>query len=377
MEQKFDKSFWNKSLRPYLVKSDSTAWIQILNTVIPYAILWYLYAQFVGQYEWIVFPFIIVMAFFILRFFVLMHDCGHNALYHTGKFNKIVGLLLGVLTGMPQYVWSKHHAYHHKTNGDWEKYQGPLSVITTDEYAKLSDRQKKMYSVFRHPALFVPLGGFIYVLFNPRFNWMVGLIKLSFDVLKTVLLGSPKKAWALIKECPSKKWKSPKEFRHMTYNNLILLSLWYVMCQSIGVAEFFTLYVASLSLAGGLGILFFTVQHNFENSYACNTANTNYYKAALEGTSYLKLPAWLNWFTADIAYHHVHHLSSVIPNYQLRRCHNDFRPYFKDVKRVGMSEILPSIKYLLWDQKKEALISIEEFESRQSVSSDNMAVEPS
>jgi acyl-lipid omega-6 desaturase (Delta-12 desaturase) len=356
-----EKKIWNDRLRPYTKKSNAMAIWQLLSTLFLYIGLWFAYSWSLSYSFWVFIPFAIVMAFFLLRFFVLMHDCGHGSLFESNRANKIVGYMLGVLTGMPQYVWSKHHNFHHITNGNWEKYKGPLNTQTKATFAKMNLREKRLYQAARHPLAFVTIGGFIYVLFNPRFNWFVGLCKLKFQIFKAFVTGHSDVAWQLIKECPSKKWKTPKEFLHMTYNNVALLSLWALMIWWLGALAFFSVYVMALSLSGGLGILFFTVQHNFEHSYAANTENHDYYKASLYGTSYLKLPRLLNWFTADIAYHHVHHLSTAIPNYQLKKCHNDLKEHFTMVKRIGFGDILPSVKYLLWDEKNERLISIEDF----------------
>lgn len=353
-----DKKAWREALAPYTVKSNTIAVQQILVTFLLYALVWYFYGQVITSSLWLALPFSLLMAMFVLRFFVLMHDCGHGSLFTSPKVNKFVGYLLGVITGMPQYVWSKHHAYHHTTNGNWEKYKGPLSVISTEEYAKLSDRQKTFYRVFRHPLSFVTLGGFIYVLFNPRFNWIVGLIGLVGKIISTAFTVSLAEAYKVAKTCPSKKWKTPKEFRHMTYNNLLLLTLWYFMIQWLGALNFFTVYVLTLTLSGGLGILFFTVQHNFEHSYASDTERVNYFKAALAGTSYLKLPKLLNWFTADIAYHHIHHLSTAIPNYNLAACHKALESHFTDVKRISIKDIPHSVQFILWDRDKEVLVSV-------------------
>lgn len=349
------KKMWQDALAPYVQKSNTVATAQVLLTFGLYAGLWYAYVQTLWISPFLVIPFAVVAALFILRFFVLMHDCGHGALFSSVGANQFVGYVLGVVTGMPQYVWSKHHAYHHRTNGDWEKYRGPLSIITSEEYAQLSDRKKLYYRLFRNPWIFVFIGGFLYVLFNPRFNWMVGILKLAKDVVVTFFT-SPTKALQMIKECPSKKWKSPKEFRHMTYNNVTLLAIWYFMIQAIGGYNFFILYATSLSLAGGLGILFFTVQHNFENSYAADTASVDPMRAALEGTSFLRLPWILNWFTADIGYHHIHHISTAIPNYQLAACHRALEKNFAGVKQIHVREIPHSLKYMLWDREKKIIV---------------------
>lgn len=357
------KKKWRILLAPYTNKSNATAYFQLISTSALYALAWYSYSLAIQISLFFAIPYALIVSFLILRFFVLMHDCGHGSLFDSPKLNKTFGLLLGVITGMPQYVWSKHHAYHHTTNGDWQKYKGPLSIVTTEEYQAFNPKQKRLYRLVRNPFLFVPIGGFLYVLFNPRFNWLVGSIKLFALVIKQCFTQSPKTALATLKLAPSKKWKSAKEFRHMTYNNLLLLGFWFLMIQALGAFHFFLLYVTSLSLAGGLGILFFTVQHNFEHSYASDTENVDYFKAALEGTSYLKLPSLLNWFTADIAYHHIHHLSTAVPNYQLKKCHRNLKGEFTMVKRISLSEIPQSIEYILWDKSSSRLVTIKEFET--------------
>ncbi len=348
---------WHDALKPFTIKSNTIALRQLFVTLSLYFGVWFLYVKTIEVSAWLVIPFTVVMAFFVLRFFVLMHDCGHGALFPSPRANQFFGYVLGVITGMPQFVWSKSHAYHHATNGDWEKFRGALNIKTKAEYEKLNPSQKRQYRMLRHPLTLIFLGGFFYVLFNPRFNWLVGIVQLAGKVLFTALFRSPTQAKKMLLECQSKKWKSPKEFRHMTYNNVTLLPIWYFMCQAIGTYNFFIVYASSLSLAGGLGIIFFTAQHNFEDSYAEDTLHADYYRAAIEGTSYLKLPALLNWFTADIGYHHIHHLSTMVPNYRLAACHKALEKHFVGVKRIRWNEIPHSIKHLLWDTEKKKIVT--------------------
>lgn len=349
---------WHESLKPYTAKSNLIALRQILMTFGLFVGVGYLYVLTLGVSGFLVIPFSVILAFFILRFFVLMHDCGHGVLFSSSRANQAAGYILGVLTGMPQYVWSKHHAYHHKTNGDWSQYRGPLNITTSLDYRQLSSSEQSRYRRLRHPLAIILIGGFLYVLFNPRFNWFLGIILLFKRVLVTAISQSPRAALQLLKECPSRKWKTPKEFRHMTYNNVALLLCWYFMSQAMGTYNFFMVYTISLSLAGGIGILFFTVQHNFENSYAVDAQEVDPIRAALEGTSYLKLPTVLNWFTADIGYHHVHHLSTAIPNYRLADCHKALETEFSNVKQIRLSEVSLSLKSLLWDTEKKMIVSV-------------------
>ncbi len=351
-----DPNFWREKLAPYTVKSNAIGARQVLLTLIPFVLLWCGYAYCVEISRWFVVPFCMVISIFLLRFFVLMHDCGHNSLFKSKRANQIVGFFLGVITGMPQFVWSKNHAYHHNTNGDWVKYGGVFNIISTDRYAQLSEKDQRRYWLIRQPMILVP-AGFFYVLFNPRFNWLLGTVMMLGNIGKSILTFNFAQAASTARKWETKYWKTKKDYLHMTYNNLALLCIWIVMCKTIGAAEFFLLYATSTSLAGSIGILVFTIQHNFEGSYATDTARVNHYRAALEGTSMLVLPKILNWFTADIAYHHVHHLSTAVPNYKLAACHEELEPLFVGVKRVYLRDVLTTFDFQLWDTKQQKVVS--------------------
>ena len=159
-------------------------------------------------------------------------------------------------------------------------------------------------------------------------------------------------------------WKSRKEYWHMFWNNVVLIGVWVLMSWAFGTVFFFTIYLVSASLAAGAGIVLFTVQHNFEHSYASDGKHWDYEAGAIEGSSLLILPGWLNWFTANIAYHHIHHLSARIPNYCLIKCHNEYRELFSDVTRVKLSQIHKAVKYILWDTRAQRIISVAEYQLR-------------
>ena len=143
---------------------------------------------------------------------------------------------------------------------------------------------------------------------------------------------------------------------------MALLSVWVLMCCAIGPALFFKVYLISVSLAGGAGIALFTVQHNFEHAYATGNEGWDRDTAAIRGSSFLILPRWLNWFTANIAHHHIHHLSARIPNYCLLKCHKEYEHLFADVSRVKLSQIPKALKCILWDTHLRRIISIAEYE---------------
>jgi hypothetical protein len=174
----------------------------------------------------------------------------------------------------------------------------------------------------KYSIALAPFVGFIYLIFNPRFTWFKGTLELVSHVARKKVERPDLSMKVHAASFETRYWQSRKEYWHMFWNNVVLLGVWALMCWAIGAARFFSIYLISLSFAGGVGILLFTVQHNFRHSYASDTQNWDYDAGAIEGTSFLILPRWLNSFTANIGYHHIHHLSARIPNYRLISCHN-------------------------------------------------------
>lgn len=345
-------------IRAYSASSNVTGLIQSATTLLPLAALCPLAAWGFTHDVRVTVLASVGITLLLLRVFSLMHECGHGALFSSRALNRGFGFVYGVISGMPQYVWSQHHDYHHRNNGNWEKYRGPLTTLSTHEYAALSPAQQKRYRRMRHLA-FAPLAGFVYLIFNPRVNWLKGNLQLLGHLLRG---RGPA-------EFQTRHWKTWREYRHMTANNLVLLSSWVVLSQLVGTGNFFAVYLSTLSISGGVGILLFTVQHNFDQSYAAPTATWNYDQGALHGTSFLVLPAWINWCTANIGYHHVHHLSSAIPNYRLVACHKENAELFVDVPRITLRQVPAAVSCLLWDPDAERIISFSEYERKAAVRS--------
>jgi omega-6 fatty acid desaturase (delta-12 desaturase) len=333
------------------------AFAQVLNTLAPLCALWYAAVLSAEVSYWLTAGVTLLMSFFLLRAFVLMHDCGHGSLFRTGWLNRAFGFIFGVVSGMPQFVWSQHHAFHHATNGNWAKYRGPLAIVTVEEYAAMTERQQRKYRRARSIWL-GPVAGFLYIVWNPRLTWLKGSIGLARHILRGKIARPGVPIEVLAADFKTPYWTSLQEYRHMFWNNMVLLSAWVLMSWFVGPALFFAVYVVGTSLAGGAGIVLFTVQHNFENSYASDDEGWDYVTAAIEGTSFLVLPRWLNWFTSNIAYHHVHHLSARIPNYRLLQCHNEYQDLFSDVPRIELSGIPQALKCILWDVGHRRIISV-------------------
>jgi acyl-lipid omega-6 desaturase (Delta-12 desaturase) len=334
--------------------------MQVLTALASLAFIWWAAVLSVAVSHWLTVAAVFLISLFSLRVFTLMHECGHGSLFRSHWLNRTFGFLLGVVSGMPQYVWSRHHSYHHAHNGNWEKYRGLYTTLSADEYAAMTDLHQRLYRL-KCSIAFAPFAGLVYVIFNPRFTWIKGSVGLLSHIVKKKIAEPNLSMKAHAASFETRYWRSDKEYWHMFWNNVVLLSAWAVMCWAFGTVLFFAIYLSSAALAGGAGVVLFTVQHNFEHSYASDGRHWDYDTGAIKGTSFLILPRWLNWFTANIGYHHIHHLSAKIPNYCLVSCHNENRHLFSDVTRVRLSHIPRALKYILWDTRSQRIISVAEY----------------
>jgi omega-6 fatty acid desaturase (delta-12 desaturase) len=339
----------------YARPDNGIAALQVLATLLPLAALWMMVADVRWHLPAVLALSTLGISLFLLRSFALMHDCGHGSLFRSHALNRAFGFVFGVLTGMPQYVWSQHHQYHHAHNGNWARYRGRLSILSVEEFVALPARQQRFYSAVRTIWL-APVAGLMYLIVNPRVNWLRGSVA-------WLAHGTRRALGVATGPFQPRYWATPAEYWHMTANNLALFALWWAGSAWLGSGRFFTVDLISLSIAGGLGIVLFTVQHNFEHAYASADADWDYDTAAIDGTSYLAFPGWLNWFTADIGYHHIHHISARIPNYRLADCHAEYRELFSTVRRLTLRDVQSSLRCLLWDTRARRIISIDEYQS--------------
>ena len=346
--------------RKYASASDLRGSAQALTVLVSLFLLWIAAVQGSRLTHWSLLITIPVLSLFLLRLFALMHDCGHGCLFRSRALNRAFGFLFGVISGMPQYVWARHHNFHHATNGNWERYRGAIATLSVREFAALSPAKQRRYARERHLGM-APLAGFIYLVLNPRLTWIKGTARLVGHLVRGKARAPATPFKVIAASFETRLWDSPREYWHMTANNLVLLAAVAAGCWFIGTATFLTIWILSTSLAGAAGLVLFTVQHNFEHAYAADTEHWDYDVGAIHGTSFLVLPAWLNWFTANIGYHHVHHLSASIPNYRLIRCHEEYRDLFTEVPRVSLAELPHAITCILWDEAAERIISIAEY----------------
>lgn len=347
-------------LVPYLKSNNFRATYQVLNTLVPYFFLWFLAAKASAISILLLPPIILLIVLFSLRSFSLMHDCGHYSLFTSKKANRVVGFIFGVLMAIPQYWWSRDHAYHHKTNGDWERYRGIGDFLSTKEYDLLTPFDKNIYNVTRHPWMVLP-GGFFYLAFKARLLLLLGIYDFTHDIFRCLKKNPSLKLSEIIASHRSKYWGSAAEFWDIVLNSICVIGGWVICCYFLGVGFFLGVYSAVLALSAASLICIFFAQHNFDGSYAHKTEGWDYLLGAVEGSSYLDIPAILKWFTADISYHNIHHLSERIPNYNLRACHQKNARFLGNIKTIRLKDILNCSEFILWDAASDRLVSIKEY----------------
>ncbi|QCS51050.1 MULTISPECIES: fatty acid desaturase [Cyanophyceae] len=344
-------------LAPYMQRSDRHATNQMLNTVLPYVGLWILTIKAASISLWLLPPIVGLMVLFLLRCFSLMHDCGHYSLFRTRQMNRGAGFLLGIINAIPPYAWSRDHAYHHKTNGDWQRYRGIADFLSTEEFAQLSAPKQKLYAFLRQPIMALP-GGFFYLVIQPRLTLGLGFWEFFRHSLAHLNQQGLSNFGAIATTYRSQYWQTWEEFWDVLLNNIFVVGSWIILSDLIGPGLFWSLYASVMTFAGAIFICIFFVQHNFEGAYAHSTADWDYLRGAIEGSSYLDLPPWLRWFTADISYHSIHHLSEKIPNYHLAACHQVNRHLLSQVKTLRLGDLHHCAKFILWDAATHQLVPI-------------------
>jgi omega-6 fatty acid desaturase (delta-12 desaturase) len=266
----------------------------------------------------------VLAAGFLVRTFIVFHDCTHGSLFPSKRANRWVGRLAGFLVLSPFGRWRHDHARHHASSGDLERRGvGDIITLTVAEYRARSGRGRLAYRVIRNPLVMFGLGPIIAMIVGPRIATRSQRPRLRHSVLVTdvVLL--------------------------MVVAGLGWLTAW---------EKLLLVWAPPAMLAGSIGIWLFYVQHQFEDAYWQNAADWNYADAALRGSSYLKLPRLLQFFTGNIGLHHVHHLNARIPNYNLQRAHDE-NPIFHDVPTLSLLDGLHAVNLKLWDQHGGKLVT--------------------
>jgi acyl-lipid omega-6 desaturase (Delta-12 desaturase) len=324
VERQADTSAWKeivaKYQRPALWRS---IW-QMVNTLVPYAALWYLMYLSLAVSYWLIVPLAILAAGFLVRVFIIHHDCGHGSYFKSQKANDVWGFITGVLTFTPYYLWRWEHAVHHASSGDLDRRgTGDVWTLTVQEYLEASRWKRFAYRLARNPIVLFVIAPLVLFMVKHRFP-------------------NP---------------KASKRERHSVYwTNLAILGMAAPMCLVFGIKMYLIIQISVVAIAGSAGVWLFYVQHQFEGVYWERAEEWDYVTASLKGSSFYKLPKVLQWFSGNIGFHHIHHLSARIPNYNLEKCHKA-EPLFQTVKPITLFSSFKSFTFRLWDERRRKLVS--------------------
>lgn len=270
---------------------------------------------------------------FLLRIFMIQHDCGHGSMFRSRKMNDVVGFLCSLCSMVPYYYWRRQHALHHAGSGNLDKRgHGDMDVCTVAEYLAMSKWGRLKYRIYRNPLIFLTFGPLMLFLFINRF----------------VL---------------DKKKTSSAERRNVHITNLLIATELCVLGYLIGFSSLVIIILPALMFAGGVGIWLFYIQHQFEHTYWKPDQQWNYVQAAMQGSSFYHLPPVLRWFTGNIGYHHIHHLVPAIPNYRLKPCHDE-NPELQETCEITLLSSLKTMYLCLWDEEQQRLISMRELKAK-------------
>ena len=320
---------WNKILAPYKSADLGRSLFQLLSTAALYAFGWYLMLQSLEVSYWLTLLIALPMAGLSTRLFIIQHDCGHGAFFRSSRANHWVGGLLGVVTLTPYMYWRRTHAIHHATSGDLDRRDlGDIETRTVAEYLAYSKLGKFGYRLYRSMFVLLVVGPFYQFVLKHRLP-----------------LDTPR------------EWK--REWGSVLWTNLGLAAVTGAMWATVGIGNFLAVQAPIIMLSCGFGVWLFYVQHQFEDTYWELHPEWDFHRAGLEGSSFLDMPRVMHWFTGNIGYHHIHHLSSRIPNYKLRRCMED-NPELQRVTRLTLLGSLKCARLKLWDQESRRLIGFRE-----------------
>lgn len=293
------------------------------NTLVPYIVLWWLMYRSLAVSIWLALPLAVLAGGFLVRIFIIFHDCAHGSFFRSGRANDLMGNVMGVLCFTPFYRWRWEHLVHHASAGDLDRRgTGDVWTMTVQEYLTASRWKRFAYRLARNPFVLFVVAPLVLFLALERF--------------------------------PNSK-EGQRERLSVYGTNLGLALMAGAMSWAMGWQAYLLLQLIAIIVAGSAGVWLFYVQHQFEGVYWERREEWSYEKAALEGSSYYKLPRVLQWFSGNIGFHHIHHLSPRIPNYHLEQCHRA-DPSFQAVKPVTLLSSLKCLTFRLWDERARKLV---------------------
>lgn len=298
---------------------------QLASTLMLFMLVFALMWVYVNIAIWVTLLLAVPAAGLIVRLFVIHHDCGHGSFFRSRRANHIVGFVLGAMTLTPYMSWRWTHAQHHAASGDLDRRgYGDIPTLTVREYLRKGWWGRLMYRLYRHPLVLFGLSPAVLFLFIQR---------LTYDL--------------------------PRENRaaraSVHWTNVVIAVYAAVLCWFVGVGPFLLVHLPIMCIAGSAGVWLFYVQHQYEDAYWRRGEEWSIADAALRGSTFYDLPRVLQWFTANIGFHHIHHLDSRIPNYNLQACYEE-NPSLQVVKRLTLRESLRCIFVKMWDEQEGKMV---------------------
>jgi omega-6 fatty acid desaturase (delta-12 desaturase) len=314
---------WKGIVAPFQKASAWRASWQLVNTLGPYILLWGAMYWALLVSWWLVLPLAFLAGAVLVRVFIIFHDCGHGSFFRSRLANDVTGFITGLLTFTPFHHWRWEHSLHHATSGNLDKRgTGDVWTMTVQEYLESSRLNRFAYRLARNPVILFVIAPVVLFAVRQRF--------------------------------PSSK-ASRREKQSVWWMNLAILGMVVGLGWIYGFVPYLIIQLIIMMVGGAAGIWMFYVQHQFEDAYWERREDWDYTAAALQGSSFYKLPRVLQWFSGNIGFHHIHHLSARIPNYNLERCHNS-HPLFLQIKPVTLRTSLNSLQFRLWDERDRKLV---------------------
>lgn len=315
-----------QALSIYAEPNSRKALVQVINTFVPYISVWALmiYTVVQGFSVWLTLALSVIAAAFLVRLFVLFHDCCHGAFFPRRFGNRLFGYIAGILTFTPFEDWQRCHVIHHANSGDLDnRGDGDIWTLTVAEYLSAAWPKRFAYRIFRNPLVLFSITPLILFLIVHRF--------------------------------PSPGAKK-REHYSVIFTNLGIATLILTMSLTVGFYNYLLMQFPVILLAASVGTWLFYVQHQYEDAYWVKSETWDLTRSGLEGSSYYKLPAVLQWIVGNIGLHHIHHVRANIPNYNLQRCYNEI-PALQAVTPLTLRTSFKSLWLNLWDEESQKLVS--------------------
>jgi omega-6 fatty acid desaturase (delta-12 desaturase) len=320
-----DDKEWLKILARYRDPDPVRSTYELVITAVPFFTLWAVMLLCLSYGYWLSLIIAVPAAGFLVRLFMIQHDCGHGSFFRKPLANHWVGRTIGVLTLTPYDCWRRSHAVHHATSGNLDRRgTGDVTTLTVSEYLSLPRWRRLGYRLVRNPLILLALGPIYLFLLKNR--------------LPVELMDSSREVWI-----------------SAMATNLAIAGVVVGMSSLIGIQTFLLVQLPITLLASSIGIWLFYVQHQFEHTYWDHQDDWSFHSGAMQGSTFFDLPAPLRWFTANIGVHHVHHLASRIPSYRLGEVLRD-HPKLREVSRLTLRDSFRCFRLALWDEEQRRLV---------------------